>query len=83
MVTLKDLIKKGDISASALQVLSYIADNKGISTSRLRKLTSLPKTTLYNHVLFLRNEGYIIIDTETKSFTYSLSEKGLCLWTEE
>lgn len=73
--TINTIIKEGLIPLGAIQVLSYIADNKKLTTKELISLTSFPKVTLYNYIQILEEHDYIVIDTKFRPFSYELSDK--------
>lgn len=83
MTRLKDLISKGGVPAEALRVLSYIAENKEVTTTRLKEHTKLSRTTLYRHLILLKERGLIVINVKIRPSICSLSEEGLRIWEEE
>ena len=76
----KRIIKEGIIPIKALQVLSYIATENKPSTTDLEKLTNLHRATLNRYIKILEDANYIVIDSDFRPFTYSLSEKGKKIW---
>lgn len=78
--TINRIIKNGNIPLGAVQVLGYIVENNNSTTTELIDFTLFPKVTLNRYVRLLEDQGYIIVNSKFKPFTYKLSNKGKQIW---